>query len=127
MNRRDKKYFNELMQKPWWNPAKIAAAVFLYLSGCSQLKTASKLSVPISVIFFGIIMHFTITDLIDNKLYKKNKNFKLSMLAKVIMYLILIILAALYYFNNFSIIYVLLGDLLSVVAYYIITVLSNKK
>ncbi len=126
MNKRDKIFFNEITKKPWWNLAKIAAAIFLYLSGCLQLKIGKQLTVAASVVFFGIIMHYTVTDYIDNKLYKKNKNFKPILLAKAIMYLILIIAATLYYFNNFSLIYVLLTDIFSVAVYFIITFLSNK-
>lgn len=126
MNKRDKKYFSELVQKPWWNYAKIAAAVFLYLSGCEQLKTSPKHSVPLTLVFFGILMHYTATDLIDNKLYKTNKNFKLSLAAKISMFMVLIIAAALYYFYDFSILYVILADAFSVTVYFVITYLTNK-
>jgi len=142
MNKKEMKKYRVTMQKPWWNYVILTAAILLFNSGCYQLNSTDDLTLPISVIFFSIILHspclryfsekhlFTIINMKSNDKIsnEENKNIKEKshLVANIIMFIILTLIAILYNLNYFSLIYVLLYDIFSIVIYCIISIMIYK-
>jgi len=142
MNKKEKMKYKVTMQKPWWNYVTLIAAILLFNSGCYQLNITDDLTLPISVIFFSIILHSPclryfnekhLLLIINNKSNKEisneqNRNIKEKshLIATIIMYVNLISIAVLYNFNYFSFIYVFLYDIFSIVMYSIVSMVIYK-
>lgn len=129
-----------MMKKPWWSYALLLAGVFIFTEGCSLLYGSDEFSIQISAILFSMIMHGTSLKDLNQRLllnkYKINSDEKIKIErnqsleekscfgANVIIQLSLLLIAGICYFNELSIITILLFNILAIVIYFLISVVS---
>jgi hypothetical protein len=134
-----------MMKKSWWSYALLVAGIFLFTEGCSLLYGSDGLSIQISVILFGLIMHSTSLKELSKRLLLKgyNENTKESkeknnnqhnqllkdkacLTANIVAQILFILVAIACYYVEFSITNILLYDIFIIIIYGIVSVISHK-
>lgn len=114
------KKIEELQQKPWFNYALLAVAMFLFTQSNSIIKTSMGTAVPLIIISF--ILHSRSVSHLVKKIFKIRSN----SVASIAMLFVLSVISVICYFNELNLLYIVLLDFAAIAAYVIIAAIFNK-
>lgn len=115
----NRKKLKEMQQKSWWNYALLAAGIFVFTQGSSILARSPEYAVP--AVFFSLFMHSSALSGLSKKFFKAepSKAVTTAMLAA------LIVLAAVSYLKEISLLLILMLNIAAAILYLTIAALQN--
>lgn len=114
------KKMKELKQKPWFNYALLAVAVYVFSQGNAILRSSTEIALPVILISF--ILHARSVGNITEKILKIKSN----SVANTAMLVALFIISAFCYFYELKLPYIILLDFASIAVYAAAAFVCNK-
>lgn len=115
----NRKKLKEMQQKSWWNYALLAAGIFVFTQGCSILARSPEYAVP--AVFFSLFMHSSALSGLSKKFF----NAEPSKMVNTAMLAALVVLAAVSYLKEISLLLILMLNIAAAILYLAIAALQN--